>query len=79
MTDSFPQNTQLDRSQLSLCISLIENGINPEALAVCRSLATPTSPSMLTVCRMPSTSYAERPSLLTLIRNERFERISCLS
>jgi mitotic-spindle organizing protein 1 len=28
------QNTQLDRAQLSLCISLIENGVNPEALAV---------------------------------------------
>jgi hypothetical protein len=34
-----PQNTQLDRSQLSLCISLIENGINPEALAVRGGLA----------------------------------------
>lgn len=38
MTDAIFQNTQLDRSQLSLCISLIENGINPEALAVCGSL-----------------------------------------
>jgi len=28
------QNTQLDRAQLSLCVSLIENGVNPEALAV---------------------------------------------
>jgi mitotic-spindle organizing protein 1 len=28
------QNTQLDRSQLSLCVSLMENGVNPEALAV---------------------------------------------
>lgn len=28
------QNTQLDRGQLSLCVSLIENGVNPEALAV---------------------------------------------
>lgn len=26
-------NTHLDRSQLSLCVSLLENGINPEALA----------------------------------------------
>ncbi|EXJ72229.1 mitotic-spindle organizing protein 1 [Cladophialophora psammophila CBS 110553] len=26
-------NTQLDRTQLSLCVSLIENGVNPEALA----------------------------------------------
>ena len=29
-----PQNTHLDRSTLSLCVSLIENGVNPEALAV---------------------------------------------
>ena len=27
-------NTRLDRTQLSLCVSLIENGVNPEALAV---------------------------------------------
>ena len=27
-------NTPLDRAQLSLCVSLIENGVNPEALAV---------------------------------------------
>lgn len=26
-------NTHLDRRQLSLCISLIEHGVNPEALA----------------------------------------------
>ncbi|KAK5195594.1 hypothetical protein LTR99_002120 [Exophiala xenobiotica] len=26
-------NTQLDRTQLSLCVSLVENGVNPEALA----------------------------------------------
>jgi mitotic-spindle organizing protein 1 len=29
------QNTHLDRTELSLCVSLIENGVNPEALAVC--------------------------------------------
>jgi len=28
------QDTDLDRAQLSLCVSLIENGVNPEALAV---------------------------------------------
>jgi mitotic-spindle organizing protein 1 len=28
------KNTQLDRTQLSLCVSLVENGVNPEALAV---------------------------------------------
>ncbi|KAK3202897.1 hypothetical protein GRF29_154g1103295 [Pseudopithomyces chartarum] len=27
------ENTQLDRQQLSYCVSLIENGANPEALA----------------------------------------------
>ncbi|KAF2019933.1 hypothetical protein BU24DRAFT_459553 [Aaosphaeria arxii CBS 175.79] len=27
------QNTHLDRQQLSYCVSLIENGANPEALA----------------------------------------------
>ncbi|CZT24562.1 probable Mitotic-spindle organizing protein 1 [Ramularia collo-cygni] len=26
-------NTQLDRHTLSYCVSLIENGVNPEALA----------------------------------------------
>jgi mitotic-spindle organizing protein 1 len=34
-TDYLPtQNTHLDRTELSLCVSLIENGVNPEALAV---------------------------------------------
>jgi mitotic-spindle organizing protein 1 len=28
-------NTHLNRQQLSYCVSLIENGVNPEALAVC--------------------------------------------
>lgn len=32
--DPKPQNTNLDRQQLSYCVSLIENGANPEALAV---------------------------------------------
>ncbi|KAF2855701.1 hypothetical protein T440DRAFT_513800 [Plenodomus tracheiphilus IPT5] len=27
------ENTHLDRQQLSYCVSLIENGANPEALA----------------------------------------------
>lgn len=30
----FYQNTNLNRTELSLCVSLIENGINPDALAV---------------------------------------------
>lgn len=30
------QNTHLNRQQLSYCVSLIENGVNPEALAVSR-------------------------------------------
>lgn len=28
-------NTGLDRETLSLCVSLCERGVNPEALAVC--------------------------------------------
>lgn len=32
------QNTDLDRQSLSYCVSLIENGVNPEALAVRLSL-----------------------------------------
>lgn len=28
------QNTHLDRQTISLCVSMIENGVNPEALAV---------------------------------------------
>jgi hypothetical protein len=28
------QNADLDRQTLSICVSLIENGVNPEALAV---------------------------------------------
>ena len=27
-------NTQLDRETLATCVSMIENGVNPEALAV---------------------------------------------
>ncbi|RKF55237.1 Mitotic-spindle organizing protein 1 [Golovinomyces cichoracearum] len=30
-------NVDLDRQTLSICISLIENGVNPEALAVSKS------------------------------------------
>jgi mitotic-spindle organizing protein 1 len=32
------KNTGLDRTTLSLCVSLIENGVNPEALAVSKPL-----------------------------------------
>ena len=28
-------NTQLDKATLATCIGMIENGVNPEALAVC--------------------------------------------
>ena len=31
------QSTGLERGQLSLCISLIENGVSPEAVVVCTS------------------------------------------
>jgi len=34
------QNTNLDRTTLFLCVSLIENGVNPEALAVGSSYIT---------------------------------------
>jgi hypothetical protein len=32
---SYLLNTQLDRETLTTCVSMIENGVNPEALAVC--------------------------------------------
>ncbi|KAG5977263.1 hypothetical protein E4U55_006933 [Claviceps digitariae] len=31
-------NCQLDRRAISICVSLIERGVNPEALAVIREL-----------------------------------------
>lgn len=34
----FGQNTHLDRTEVSLCVSLVENGVNPEALAVSYAL-----------------------------------------
>lgn len=34
LTQYLIQNCQLDRRTLSICISMIENGVNPEALAV---------------------------------------------
>lgn len=37
---TFSQNTHLDRQQLSYCVSLIENGVNPEALAVRETLGS---------------------------------------
>ena len=44
------QNTHLDRSTLSLCVSLIENGVNPEALAVSsRLLGDPVSTLLIGV------------------------------
>lgn len=38
------QKTNLTRTQLSLSVSLIENGVNPEALAVCSPPFLPTHP-----------------------------------
>lgn len=35
LADWRKQNCHLDRRTLSICISMIENGVNPEALAVC--------------------------------------------
>jgi len=52
------QNTQLDRAQLSLCVSLIENGVNPEALAVRVKHRWKTT---LMVFRMQSRSSGEKP------------------
>lgn len=49
------QNTHLDRKQLSLCVSLIENGVNPEALAV-------SSRSRFSSCR--SSDFTAFTSLL---------------
>lgn len=34
LTAALLQNCQIDRKTLSICISLIERGVNPEALAV---------------------------------------------
>lgn len=28
-------NTQLDKATLATCVGMVENGVNPEALAVC--------------------------------------------
>jgi mitotic-spindle organizing protein 1 len=44
------QNTHLDRQQLSYCVSLIENGASPEALAV-RSLHVLEAQSVVWPCR----------------------------
>jgi len=50
------QNTHLNRQQLYYCVSLIENGVNPEALAVILPLMPslrgghePALPSRLTL------------------------------
>lgn len=45
------QNTHLDRQQLSYCVSLIENGANPEALAVCSNPIHPEGSSVCSVSR----------------------------
>ena len=39
MADTSAQNTHLTRKQLAGCVSLIQNGVNPEALAVCLACA----------------------------------------
>lgn len=36
-------NTDLDRKSLSYCVSLIEHGVNPEALAVCTAQTSITN------------------------------------
>ena len=45
-TNGCIQNTNLTRTQLSLSVSLIENGVNPEALAVRTLFFFPLSLSM---------------------------------
>jgi hypothetical protein len=41
------QNTHLTRKQLASCVSLIKNGVNPEALAVCfADFVTETDPAL---------------------------------
>ncbi|KAI1622381.1 mitotic-spindle organizing gamma-tubulin ring associated-domain-containing protein [Exophiala viscosa] len=52
-------NTQLDRTQLSLCVSLIENGVNPEALAVGHSWKIEGQDADLTK-RLRSKNYDEK-------------------
>ncbi|KAJ5112195.1 mitotic-spindle organizing gamma-tubulin ring associated-domain-containing protein [Penicillium argentinense] len=48
-------NTNLDRTELSLCVSLIENGVNPDALAtVIKDLRKENGPT-----RIPSQAAAE--------------------
>ncbi|KAK3069170.1 hypothetical protein LTR53_012704 [Teratosphaeriaceae sp. CCFEE 6253] len=41
-------NTNLDRQSLSYCVSLIENGVNPEALAVSSTRTLPMESEKLT-------------------------------
>lgn len=45
------QETGLDRTQLSLCVSLLENGVAPDALAVCyhspEAMVAPPGPVMV--------------------------------
>ena len=46
LANNTQQNTDLDRQSLSYCVSLIENGVNPEALAV-SSLDENTNPASI--------------------------------
>lgn len=57
-----PQNCHLDRQTLSLCISMIENGVNPEALAVRLSLSG-THASPFTFAHAPADRPLSRSSV----------------
>ena len=59
------QNTQLDRGQLSLCVSLIENGVNPEALAVSPDVIVAVL--LLIQMRMRSKNYEGNSKTFNLI------------
>lgn len=67
------QNCHLDRREISICTSLIERGVNPEALAVSLPLVVPSFPCNVCPlagvriahcdreCRPPSRSCARAP------------------
>jgi hypothetical protein len=42
-------NTQLDKETLATCVGMIESGVNPEALAVCRCPSDPKAILGLTI------------------------------
>ena len=53
-------NTQLDKATLATCVGMIENGVNPEALAVCCRLAALYQKLTCMFSRLLYKSFAER-------------------